>query len=316
MTKGYQLHVEVAKLPADKHGAVIGAVVYAWAYDTDSSSESPAGEGLRISGYEQVPASRPAETFARYIAQIIWEAAGGYYPVRVHAILAEQEPCDEFESTEADYRDLDEASTDVRPPGLPDDVAEHARLPAPDSPPKCPDCGCDVGQPHLDSCDVERCSVCGQQRVTCRGSEGHEPLEAAWTGSFPVTGMTIQALANRVEKMAVGTSNPEPQARAEILDDLSSLFVALGIERAEAGYDGAGDEGAVDSISFEPKDVTIPEGLEDLVEKFVDAILPIGYELDDGAYGTVTIAPGRSPRVEVAHEVRIIDSESNHYSID
>lgn len=31
----------------------------------------------------------------------------------------------------------------------------------------CPDCGCKVGQQHLDCCDVERCPRCGLQFISC-----------------------------------------------------------------------------------------------------------------------------------------------------
>ena len=48
----------------------------------------------------------------------------------------------------------------------------------------CPDCGALVGEPHDVNCDVARCSECGGQRVQCV-CEGHDPLLAVWTGSWP-----------------------------------------------------------------------------------------------------------------------------------
>jgi hypothetical protein len=49
----------------------------------------------------------------------------------------------------------------------------------------CPDCGCCVGEPHRDGCDIERRTVCGTQRVPCGGCKGHDPMESAWTGEWP-----------------------------------------------------------------------------------------------------------------------------------
>jgi hypothetical protein len=51
---------------------------------------------------------------------------------------------------------------------------------------KCPDCGVGIGMPHTNECDVECCSVCGIQKITCE-CEGHEPQESVWTGKWPET---------------------------------------------------------------------------------------------------------------------------------
>lgn len=48
----------------------------------------------------------------------------------------------------------------------------------------CPDCAVKAGERHLADCDVERCSVCGLQYVSCRCT-GHDKAYGRWTGLYP-----------------------------------------------------------------------------------------------------------------------------------
>jgi len=48
----------------------------------------------------------------------------------------------------------------------------------------CPDCSTHPGNQHLENCDVEQCSVCGNQRLQC-GCPAHDPGFARWSGWWP-----------------------------------------------------------------------------------------------------------------------------------
>jgi hypothetical protein len=55
---------------------------------------------------------------------------------------------------------------------------------------KCPDCGVEPGQTHSPGCDVERCSICKGQAISCGCTKKQK--SQIWDGEWPGTQECIE----------------------------------------------------------------------------------------------------------------------------
>ena len=88
------------------------------------------------------------------------------------------------------------------------------------------------------------------------------------------------------------------------------------VKHIEIEYDGGGDSGAIERISFfdaANQEVTAKGAraakLCELLETYWDVVLPCGWENGDGAFGTISL-DWSSQKISVEHNDRISDYET------
>ena len=81
-------------------------------------------------------------------------------------------------------------------------------------------------------------------------------------------------------------TDPFPPDGLEQFKNLCPLLEQLGIATVTIEYNGAGDEGTIEPIVFEPPLPLVPAGLEDSLEEAVLAQLNPGWEINEGSCGT------------------------------
>ncbi len=103
------------------------------------------------------------------------------------------------------------------------------------------------------------------------------------------------------------------QARV-LLRPICTALQELGVIRAELSYAGCGDDGCIEDTSFFPEAVDVPKELREIVESWTEAVLPEGYEINEGGQGTVLIDV-EDAKGQINHGWNVITTESETYRI-
>jgi hypothetical protein len=77
----------------------------------------------------------------------------------------------------------------------------------------------------------------------------------------------------------------------------------LGVEKVTVEFDGHSDEGELKNLQFLPPPAGPPEGLEHLLEDALGDMLPGGWKIEAGSFGTITLDVA-SGKVDVDQEYR------------
>jgi len=109
----------------------------------------------------------------------------------------------------------------------------------------CPDCGLEGGHAHKPDCDIQRCSVCGRQHVSCQ-CEDHDPIESIWLGEWPEAELTEQQIERQdfvdntihrcFEELAGEPIEWDISLIGLVRDAVSEQFESRGIMNEDAFY--------------------------------------------------------------------------------
>ena len=123
-----------------------------------------------------------------------------------------------------------------------------------------------------------------------------------------------------VEQMIAEMQRAEERERRETNDRLRNeilpQFRELGVANIEVSYSGYGDDGSIDGIQYrDPTGIrvdraTIPEKLIEDLESCVYTYLPAGFEIGEGAQGTLTIDVGAA-KVTIQHQENYTESHDS-----
>ncbi len=106
------------------------------------------------------------------------------------------------------------------------------------------------------------------------------------------------------------------QTTARLRDQIIPQFHALGVGSVEIAYSGYGDSGAIDGVQYrDPTGIrvdraAIPAQLVEDLERCAYSFLPAGFEIAEGAQGTLTIDI-QLAKVTIQHQENYTESRDS-----
>jgi hypothetical protein len=118
-------------------------------------------------------------------------------------------------------------------------------------------------------------------------------------------------LKNYIERMRQKREAELADQRPKVLQTLK----AAGISKVEADYNGYGDSGQVDQVTFEPSTATLTPDYQNRLEDFIWSVayhLYPGFEINDGADGEI-IWDVKADRIDVEHRTNIVERQTDNH---
>ncbi len=84
-------------------------------------------------------------------------------------------------------------------------------------------------------------------------------------------------------------TEPLSSRPARLSRKLLRPLVELGVTAVRARFDGYGDSGQIEGIDTEPANIALDDALQDGLQDFFLNRLPSGWEINEGAFGTIVV---------------------------
>ena len=126
-----------------------------------------------------------------------------------------------------------------------------------------------------------------------------------------------QILARFHQCEQAGLHEAKTQLRTDILPALAKHRVA----NVEAAYSGYGDSGAIDGIQYRDEAgvrvdrTTLPATLIEQLENVLYEFLPAGFEINDGAQGTLRLDV-QTGKITIAHQANYTETHDSTREFD